>query len=275
MIYEPLRKALLVATKLRTDDFRQWITNELHGYGDSKVPAYRTAQADLRAKNPYHGLIPFVIQINASLHFILNVELRESIGNYVHLLDSSHGMLVVQLSQAELSLLMSGQRFPLEPVRIIGRNKLASVIDTVRTTVLEWALKLEAEGIVGQGMTFSEEEKRKAAISTEIHITNFQGVLGDVADSIVTQNLQMTVRQGDFASLRTYLETQGVETSDIDELERAVKSDPPPTTRGKFGSSVSDWIGEMVTKAASGASQLAIGTVGSLLAQAIWVYYGL
>ena len=128
---------------------------------------------------------------------------------------------------------------------------------------------------MGQGMTFSEEEKRKAAISTEIHITNFQGVLGDVADSIVTQNLQMTVRQGDFASLRTYLETQGVETSDIDELERAVKSDPPPTTRGKFGSSVSDWIGEMVTKAASGASQLAIGTVGSLLAQAIWVYYGL
>ena len=126
-----LRKALLVATKLRTDDFRQWITNELHGYGDSKVPAYRTAQADLRAKNPYHGLIPFVIQDQRLADLILNVELRESIGNYVHLLDSSHGMLVVQLSQAELSLLMSGQRFPLEPVRIIGRNKLASVIDTV------------------------------------------------------------------------------------------------------------------------------------------------
>ena len=133
MIYtDLLRKALLVATKLRTDDFRQWITNELHGYGDSKVPAYRTAQADLRAKNPYHGLIPFVIQDQRLADLILNVELRESIGNYVHLLDSSHGMLVVQLSQAELSLLMSGQRFPLEPVRIIGRNKLASVIDTVR-----------------------------------------------------------------------------------------------------------------------------------------------
>ena len=182
---------------------------------------------------------------------------------------------MVQFSQTELSLLMSGQRFPLEPVRIIGRNKLASIIDTVRTTILEWALKLEAEGIMGQGMTFSEEEKRKAAVSTEIHITNFQGVLGDVADSIVTQNLQMTVRRGDFASLRTYLETQGVDTSDVDELERAVKSDPPPTTRGKFGSSVSEWIGEMVTKAARGASQLAIGTAGSLLAQAIWVYYGL
>ena len=78
-----LRKALLVATKLRTDDFRQWINNELHGYGDSKVPAYRTAQADLRAKNPYHGLIPFVIQDQRLADLILNVDLRESIGMHV------------------------------------------------------------------------------------------------------------------------------------------------------------------------------------------------
>ena len=85
----------------------------------------------------------------------------------------------------------------------------------------------------------------------------------------------MTVRRRDFAALRTYLKTQGVKTSDIDKLERALKSDPPPKERASFGPHVSNWIGKMMTKAASGASQLAISTAGNLLAQAIWGYYGL
>jgi hypothetical protein len=182
---------------------------------------------------------------------------------------------MIQFSQQELALLMCGQRFPLEPVRIIGRNKLASVIDTVRTTILEWALKLEAEGIMGQGLTFSDEEKKIAAGNANIHITNFQGVLGDVSDSIVNQNLHMMVKQRDFASLHSYLKSHGIEEDDIGLLEKAIASDHYPEKRGSFGPHVSNWIGKMITKVACGASQLAIGTAGSLLAQAIWVYYGL
>ena len=91
----------------------------------------------------------------------------------------------------------------------------------------------------------------------------------------MTQNLRMTVKQGDFASLGDYLKSQGVADDDIRQLKRAISSDPQPTTHGGFGPCVSDWIGKIVAKVASGGTQLAIGTAGSLLAQAIWIYYGL
>jgi hypothetical protein len=48
------------------------------------------------------------------------------------------------------------------PYRFISHNQLAGIVDTVRTIIVEWSLKLEAEGILGAGMTFSESEKKKA-----------------------------------------------------------------------------------------------------------------
>ena len=170
-ITDLLRKSLLVATKLRIDDFRDWINKELYGYGDAEVPAYRTARAELRARNPYRGLIPYLIEDRRIADQLLNIKMREGIGTYVHVLENvagTSGRLTVQLSPDEMSFLMEGQDIPLEPVRLVGRSALAAVIDTVRTTILEWALKLEAEGILGEGLTFSEEEKQKAAASTEI-----------------------------------------------------------------------------------------------------------
>ena len=41
-------------------------------------------------------------------------------------------------------------------------------------------------------------------------IENFQGIIRDISVSAVTQNLQMSVRKGDFASLRAYLSEHGV-----------------------------------------------------------------
>ena len=52
-----LRKALVLAHELHSDEFRQWVTNELDGYRrlDSN---YRIIQGQLKARNPYRGLIP-------------------------------------------------------------------------------------------------------------------------------------------------------------------------------------------------------------------------
>jgi len=37
----------------------------------------------------------------------------------------------------------------------------------VKTELLEWSTRLESEGIVGQGVSFSETEKQKAAKGEE------------------------------------------------------------------------------------------------------------
>jgi hypothetical protein len=57
-------------------------------------------------------------------------------------------------------------------------------------------------------------------------------------------------------------------------LKSKIAHDPQPESKGTFGPQVSSWIGKMVGKAALGAWELAVGTASSLLAQAIWLYYG-
>ena len=279
-ITDLLRKALLVATKLNLNDFRAWIDQELHGYRGVDIPAYRKCRAEVRLRNPYHGLIPVVFRDSEWADIFCNVEVRDSIESLVHLLGdpkSESGILVIPLSPEQQKFLLENQDSGLElpPVRTVGRNQIASIVDGVRTTILEWALKLESQGILGKNLSFSDDEKRKAASSTEIRIGNFQGILGNVEHSTLTQNLQMTVHKGDFSSLRRYLNSLGLENADVDELEQAIRSDPAPTQPGNFGQRVSQWIGKMVGKAAAGMWNVAIGAAGNLLALAISSYYGL
>jgi hypothetical protein len=136
-------------------------------------------------------------------------------------------------------------------------------------------MKLEEEGILGEGLTFSHEEKQKAQGNPSINIGQFQGILGNVADSNVTQNLEMSVQSGDFEALAEFLENKKVSKEDISELKKAIESDPQPESNNKFGEKVSSWIGKMIKKAASGAWQISITTAGNILSTAIKTYYGL
>ena len=277
-VTELLRKALLVATKLGLQSFRDWVNQELHGYGTSDVPEYRHVNAELKVRNPVRGgLIPFLIEDRKIMEQLcIDVPVQESVGSLVDLLQNQRGDGSLWISlhpQLKATLMRMQDGFaPLEPVRIVGRNQFAAIVDAVRTTILDWSLQLEADGVMGEGMTFSAEEKQRAQ---NITIENFQGIIGDVSGSAVTQNLQMSVRKGDLPSLRGYLTEHGVGAEDIDDLERAINADPTPTSSASFGGEVSAWVGKMVSKAATGAWQIGIGTAGGFLSKALGAYYGL
>jgi hypothetical protein len=163
----------------------------------------------------------------------------------------------------------------IQPKLHISVKAIAAIVDNVRNTVLQWALKLEQEGIIGDGMSFSKKEKEKALTSTNIHIAgNFQGVLGNVNNSDVTQNLNMTVQKGDLNSLSDFLSKKGISSEDIEELKTAIATDPKPQSE-TFGEKVGAWLGKMVSKAASGAWKIGVDVATSLLASAIWAYYGI
>ncbi len=58
-----LRKAYLVARKLKLQEFEDWVNNELNGYKDlDKIPDYRLLRGELKAWNTYHGWIPVILQ---------------------------------------------------------------------------------------------------------------------------------------------------------------------------------------------------------------------
>src|SRR5690606_25216640 len=164
---------------------------------------------------------------------------------------------------------------PLECYLRVSPNSVSGILDAVRNTILNWALKLEQEGIVGEGMRFTSEEKAIAMTSQNIHIGSFQGILGDVAGSSVTQTLTMSINAGDFNSLKQRLTEAGIGAEDLETLKEALEADPKPSKSSEFGPQVSSWIGTMMGKAASGAWKVTLDTAGKLIPAAIAAYYGL
>lgn len=277
-----LRKALLVATKLGLKDFQQWISNELSGYTNiNEVPDYRKITGDVKVYNSVQSrYIPFVVDNVEIMNTLQKVVLHESINSLQHAvkeIETKKGVISYQFPPEIEQMLMSWQNTNSRkiPTQLIGVSQLVAVIEKVRTRILEWALSLEVAGILGDGLTFSEEEKSMVGSNQSISITNFQGVLGDVHGGAVSQTMSMYITPGSFESLAKYLESQGVSADDVMELEQAVKKDPEQLgKKGKFGDLVSKWMGKMVSKAASGTWDIGISVAGNVLTSALMQFYG-
>lgn len=85
-----LRKAHLIASKLKLADFDQWIQHELNGYPDKEsCPEYRKVCGSLKAFNPYRGWIPTSIQDNEVEKRICEKKFVNSISEIISLCQSS------------------------------------------------------------------------------------------------------------------------------------------------------------------------------------------
>lgn len=273
-----LHKALVVATKLNVHDFRAWILQELNGYENGiELPDYRKVRADLRAENPFHGLIPFIIQEREIRDIVHTVHIRESVNALGQLVKDGAKQQILYYfpPEAEAALMKMQGGPPLRPVRVIGVHALSTVLQAVRTKILDWSLSLEAEGIVGHGHSISSQELEMPMSGKSIRIENFQGILGDIHGASVSQTNTMSIRASDFSSLSRYLAERGVSEQDIAELEGAVKVDPEPKSAEQLGPKVSEWIGKMISRAASGSWQIGAAAAASLLSAAIAKFYGL
>jgi hypothetical protein len=277
-ISDLLRKSLLVASKLKLTDFRSWVENELNGYEKEPVPEYRKVRASVLLKNPYHGLIPLIFPTSEIADAFCNIEVRDPIGNLVSVLEQQTGKdtgPIYPLSPEQEHFLLHNQNgLGLPAIRTVSSSAIATIIDSIRTQILWWSLKLEEKGIMGKGMTFSEGEKEIAMSSPSINIHNFQGVIGDVTNSTLTQDLIMTVKENDYESLKAFLNSTGISDDNLSDLKEAIDYDATPNTKGKFGNRVSAWMGKMLTRAANGSWQISAAAAGNLLARAIGAYYG-
>lgn len=282
-ILDLLRKALLVATKLDLTEFRDWIRNELNGYQNGDLPPYRKCRAQIKGRNPYHGLIPIGFPHKDLELTMSTVPISDSVSGLYDLIENSQSTdtLYMQMpfeAQQMVARLLEGPFQQIEIYWVVQRSQIVEILDAIRNAILEWALKLESEGILGDELSFSDAEKRKASSSTVIqHVENlnFQGILGSVNDSTLSQDLQMNIHQNDLDGLKNYLSSLKITKQDVEELEKAIHADPRPENAKAFGKKVSSWIGKMMQKAASGGWEISIAVAGQLLAEAISRYYGI
>lgn len=175
-----LRKARMVASKLSLEEINIWIGHELHGYTDgAQVPSYRVLHGDVRAHNPYNGvLMPVRVGDPATQESLSVVHIRQSAGSLYDLVTAQSDHLQVQFSHQQLAVLQKwfgkDEASWMIPFRRLAKSQISEILDAVRSRLLDWTLELENNGILGEGMTFTQQEKQ-AASSMPSFVINASG----------------------------------------------------------------------------------------------------
>ena len=161
-----MRKAYLVARKLNLKEFEEWISQEQNGY----------------KQDPYHGWIPMVLSADIS-DLVSKMPIPTSISELQDVYNSSEGTVCLSVNGTLTEWFNSNMDFiPTKYQFFSTKSELYRIMSTVRNKILDWALLLEENGIVGEGMTFTDIEK-KIAHNTQVinnYINNFYAEVSDI-----------------------------------------------------------------------------------------------
>lgn len=156
-----LRKAHLIASKLNLSEFNKWIINELNGYEDySSIPDYRSVVGEIKAKNPYYGLVPIMLPSNMASE--LNVRKIFNPMSEIVALVQDNKSITMSLPTEISEMLCASSGITLPCYYIFGSHYLTGIIESVKNTLLEWCIKLEKDGIMGDEFEFTNQEIEKA-----------------------------------------------------------------------------------------------------------------
>lgn len=226
-ILNALRKSHLIASKLKLSDFDTWIMSELNGYSSGDIPDYRLVKGNLKAKNPINGWIPVVFGDNKTERSFCEKKLPNSISEIIELSKMpSEETVFIHFSAEETKkvIRMSNMPMPMPVVLVISPHQLKDIVEKVKNCILEWTIKLELEGILGDDMTFDNKEAVLAR-SIPQHIHNYYGnvVNGDVHNSQVISGRgnNLTVNSSDASTvvdeIRKSIIDESIEQTDKDD----------------------------------------------------------
>lgn len=214
-----LRKAHLIAVKLKLSDFDQWIQYELNGYPDKEsCPEYRKVRGILKYLNQYYGWYPIIIPNNEIEKIVCERKISNSISEIVSLSDSSENDLLMKLTGEECAFLDEKCNAPIPQnyALHISSTAVKDIEEKVKNAILEWTLKLEEEGIVGENMMFTEKEK-DCATNIPQTVNNYYGPTSVINST--SGNAQIVSGNGNTVSF-TYDKVKDV----VDEVEKSINA---------------------------------------------------
>lgn len=196
-IVNALRKAHIIAIKLKLSEFDAWIQSELNGYETNQdlIPDYRKISGQLKAWNPYHGWIPVIMQNSRLEEALCRRKMEDPIGDIIELYSKSNGHIILTFSADVATQLDSRSNAPFNTNYSlhVSNHYLKSIVDKVINCLMEWTLKLEENGIVGENMRFNETESASAKdIPQQI---NYYGpvINGNISSSQIVSGNNSTV----------------------------------------------------------------------------------
>lgn len=218
-IVSVLRRAHLIATKLSLVEFNQWVVNELNGYkSQNEAPEYRSIIGQLKAFNPYQGWIPVMLADAEVEKMICHLKLINSISEILSLCEESGSSLIVSVPTEVQNTLneMCDTPLPMQMAVHVSKTAAADIIEKVKNTLLEWTLELEAKGILGEGMSFNDNEK-EIAKTIPRQINNYYGAANVINGS--PDNLQVNAGE----TVTAYFNYEDAKKA-VDDIEDSIKS---------------------------------------------------
>lgn len=199
-----LRRALVVARRLAVPELVDWISSELNGYYSGEVPDYRRVQGQLMAENPINGPIPFFAPPDMA-ELLSDFEVRQSVPELMQLAQSTAGIysyFPVGIEHTLMQMMREANGVTMRPALRFSTVQVQGVIEKVRSRVLEWALDLEAKGVLGKGMTFTQQEKQ--TVQQHYHFGDVSGSQIQIGSN--SSNQTQTHTGGDMAALLALIE---------------------------------------------------------------------
>ncbi len=276
---------MVLAYQLNNDLLKEWVEKELNGYdGESELPEYRKISAD--AKGLFLGRFGQQLDnqpIASGLmkpehqHFAERAELRQAIAAYDDKLLSKGSavfpwpqnlvILYQETFYTGLALNRAWQEIP--------QSVFASLVDTVRTKILSFALEIRKQ--LG---TEPETEQNLSEIPTkkvDQIINNFiyggQNVIAG-QDAQMTVDARTQVVAGDIETLRKALQEFGVDGQDVKLLEDALAKDKTDSKVGEIGPKTNHWLSTAVKKVGGSTVKITESVATTVISGMIKGYLG-
>lgn len=262
-----LRRALVVARRLAVPEIVDWINFELTGYRSGGIPEYRLLRGQLVAENPMRGPIPVVAPPEIS-DLIGQFPVGQSIPELVHLLRSDTGIFhhfTGNIEQSLIRMIRDGSGVAMRPALKFAAVQIEGIIETVRSRILDWALDLEGRGIVGEGMSFTPQEKQ-AVQEQHYHFGNVSGSQIQISSSGSTQTLasptvaDLEALRGLIEGLEAVLDRRAVQDDLADELRAELA-----TLKAQVASPKPKW--EIIKATGRTIKTVAEGAAGNILGE--------
>ncbi|MGE0117812.1 MAG: hypothetical protein AB7S71_00645 [Dongiaceae bacterium] len=234
-----LRKAKIVASKLDLPEFESWVDTELNGYPQEQpVPSYRHVYGVVICLNPFRGWQPVnfgekAANISKQLSENSNYQPVSEIEDLV-VRDGGSGEFHIPFGTEIAARLCQAMKIGVTQVALrVDRSGLVGILEAVRNAVLQWSLKLEKTGIVGQGLSFSESERQRAHEPSVVYqigrIENFSGNIGAVSsEATVTAYQTIGTPIADLRALveqiTKHVESLGLESAARERFEQTIRS---------------------------------------------------
>jgi len=154
---------------------------------------------------------------------------------------------------------------PMRPKLVFSKPQVQGIVEMARNRVLDWALNLEGRGIVGEGMSFTPQEKQ-AVQQQHYHFGDVSGSQIQIGSSASTQTQSNTTGtdldalQGLVEALGAALDRDTVQGDAADELRAELA-----TLKAQAASPKPKW--EIIKATARTIKTVAEGAAGNILGE--------